>query len=104
MAWRQHGHAKVDASSPSAFGVCDRCGRLFNYRDLIKQFDWRGPRLMWLGIFVCREDLDKPQEQLRPIVLPPDPLPVLNPRPEAYAAEDGGLPPDQATLPPIEWS
>lgn len=31
------------------------------------------------------------QEQLRSIILPPDPLPIFNPRPEQYPIEEGGL-------------
>ena len=30
---------------------------------------------------------DIPQMQLRTIIIPPDPVPVLNPRPEQYSAE-----------------
>lgn len=37
-----------------------------------------------LRILVCRTCLDRPQIQLKTIILPPDPLPVLNPRPELY--------------------
>jgi len=40
-----------------------------------------------LRLLVCRRCLDKPQIQLRTIVIPPDPLPVINPRPEFYAVE-----------------
>lgn len=43
---------------------------------------------MSLQILVCRECLDIPQSQLRPIVLPPDPVPIFNPRPEAYTQDD----------------
>jgi len=96
MAWRYHGRAKVDSNSPSAFGVCDRCKMLYNLRDLHWQYDWRGPRLMNLRLLVCDKDLDKPQEQLRPRVIPPDPLPIPNARPENFAAEMGP--------PPAPWS
>jgi len=34
-----------------------------------------------------RTCLDKPQIQLRTIIIPPDPLPVINPRPEFYSDE-----------------
>lgn len=90
MAWRPHGHAEVDPQAPSAFGVDDRSGMLHNLRDLTWQFDWRGNRLMNLRILVSARNLDRPQEQLRPIIPPPDPVPVMNSRPENYAAEDAG--------------
>lgn len=87
--YRYHGHARVQPKNPEAFAVCDRCYRLFNKSDLRFQYDWRGPRLMNLRILVCQECYDRPQEQLRPIVLPPDPQPIINPRPEFYTTDDG---------------
>lgn len=91
MAWRPHGRAKVNVGNQDAFAVCDRCYLLYNKSDLQWQYDWRGPRLMNLRILVCRICLDKPQEQLRPRILPPDPVPVFNPRPENYYADDGDV-------------
>lgn len=92
MSWRYHGRAKVDPTSPQAFGVCDRDGMLYNLRDLFYQFDWTGPRLQNLRIRVCRRCLDRPQDQLRPVVTGADPVPVVDPRPENYAAETGPPP------------
>jgi len=51
------------------------------------QYQWAGPRLQNLQLRVCDDCLDIPQEQLRSIIIPPDPLPVLNPRPEYYNIE-----------------
>lgn len=87
MAWRYHGRARVSASNPSAFGVCDRCKLLYNLNKLTWQFDWAGPRMINKRILVCHTCLDVPQQQLRTIVIPVDPPPVLNARPEAYAIE-----------------
>lgn len=89
MPWRQHGHARVNPRAPDAFAVCDRCNRLWNKRDLIWEMQWRGPRLMKTGFLVCQPCLDVPQQQLRPRILPTDPVPILNPRPEFYRVEDG---------------
>lgn len=100
MPWRPHGHARVDPQSPSAFGVCDRCGFLYNLDDLRFQFAWRGPRLMNIRLLVCEPCYDKPTEQRRPIVLPPDPVPRTNPRPEGYASEDQGISAAQSATPP----
>ena len=98
MAWRFHGHARVNPSAPSAFGVCARCQFLYNLDDLIFQYDWRGPRLQNLYFRVCKPCCDKPQEQLRPIILPPDPVPRYFPQVENYAAEDAG---GGAYVPPV---
>lgn len=78
------GRAVADASSPRAFAVCDRCGMWYNHSDLRWQFDYRGRQLANLRILVCETCLDDPQPQLKPRILPPDPLPVLNARTEPY--------------------
>jgi hypothetical protein len=41
-----------------------------------------------------------PNEQLRARIIPPDPVPVANPRPENYAAEDVGESATQSATPP----
>jgi len=84
MAWASKaGHATTDPSAPEAFGICDRCGFTYNLaRDLPWQFDFRGPRLANLRLRICRPCQDTPWEFYKPIVVPPDPLPVLNPRPQ----------------------
>jgi hypothetical protein len=89
---RPHGRAQISARAPRALGVCDRCGFLYNHDELQWQWDWlQGPRLFNLRILVCRTCLDIPQESGRTIVLPPDPVPIANPRPENYVAADNPL-------------
>jgi len=84
MAYRFHGRAQVNANQPRAFARCDRCGFIYNHADLRFQFDFRGPQLMNLRILVCDPCYDKPQAQLKPIILTEDPLPIMNARPEDY--------------------
>lgn len=38
-----------------------------------------------IRLLVCSHCYDTPNQQLRTIILPPDPLPVFNPRPEQYS-------------------
>lgn len=91
---RQHGNAQISANAPRALGICDRCGFLYNHGDLQWQWDWQqGPRLFNLRILVCRDCLDIPQESGRTIVLPPDPVPINDPRPENYVLADNPLSP-----------
>jgi hypothetical protein len=91
-----YGRASVSRRWPRAHAICERCGGRFNHDQLQWQFQWNGPRLQNLRILVCRSCLDVPQEQLRTIILPPDPVPIENPRPELSTAiyaslrEDGG--------------
>lgn len=83
--WHPTGHAKVNARSPEAQGCCDRCYRNFSLRSLSWQFQWAGVKLQNLRLLVCCECLDTPMPQLKSIIIPADPVPVLNPRPEQYA-------------------
>jgi hypothetical protein len=84
----QSGRARVSSTNPKAFGICDRCGFLYNHSDLQWQFDWAGASLINKKILVCDTCLDVPQEQLRAIILPADPEPIVNPRVENYAVYD----------------
>jgi hypothetical protein len=81
---RPHGRAKVSTRNPQAFGICDRCSFLYNHNQLQWQFDWAGAGLINKRILVCNTCLDTPQEQLRAIILPADPTPILNPRVQNY--------------------
>ena len=88
---RPHGRAVIDERNPMALAVCDRCRFLYNHRDLAWQYQWAGPTLMNKRILVCQPCMDVPQEQLRTILLPPDPVPVDNPRPEDYNISNGNI-------------
>lgn len=89
MGWAsQSGRARTNPSNPQAFGVCDRCGIWYNHYKLRWQFDWRGASMMNIRILVCPTCYDTPQQQLRAIVLPADPVPILNPRVEAFIADE----------------
>lgn len=85
---------RVNPSSPQAFAICDRCGQLRNLVDLRWQYAWGGLNLYNTRILVCDPCLDIPNENLRTIILPPDPPPVLNARVADWAAESGQNVPD----------
>lgn len=76
------GRARTSSRNPQAFGVCDRCGIWYNHSSLRWQFDWAGASLINKRILVCNPCYDTPQNQLRAIILPADPVPILNPRTE----------------------
>ena len=90
MAYRPHGHAQVNPESPSCWATCARCGFNFNLKNLNWQYDWRGNALVNLQLLVCDKCLDTPSPWYRSIVLPPDPPPVINARPEPYAVDEAG--------------
>jgi hypothetical protein len=90
MAYRPRGRARVNPDDPRAFAVCDRCGFLFNHHDLAFQHQWQGVKLQNKRILVCESCSDKPSQFLRAIILPPDPKPIFNPRPEFYSIDEAG--------------
>ena len=84
----QSGRARTSASNPQAHAICDRCGFRYNLVNLKWQFDWRGASLMNLRILVCNDCYDTPQEQLRAIIVPADPVPVMNPRVQDFVTAE----------------
>lgn len=87
MAWARSGRARISRTNPEARGVCDRCGFMYSLNYLRYQYQWAGTKLQNLRLRVCDTCMDVPQEQLRAIILPPDPVPVMDPRPERYSGE-----------------
>lgn len=79
------GRARTSATNPQAHATCDRCGIRYNHVDLAFQYDWAGAAMMKKNILVCRICMDRAQPQLRSIVLPGDPPPIMNPRLDIYS-------------------
>jgi hypothetical protein len=82
------GRARTSAKKPQAHAICDRCGFRYNWVDLQWQYQWRGPVIQNIRILVCRHCLDTPQEQLRAIVLPSDPNPIVNARVQDFESAE----------------
>lgn len=83
MSRPQSRFVRVDATNPSGAGQCDRCGFWYNARDLTWQYQYGGVQLYNQRILVCTTGnrcADKPSDFLRTIILPPDPMPLKNPR------------------------
>ena len=75
------GRARISARRPRAMGECDRSGFWYPLDDMKKQMQWAGNSLIWTGLLVGPDQLDKPLDQLRAPILPPDPIPRFMPRP-----------------------
>lgn len=88
---RYHGRADISPTRPRALAICDKCGAMYNQDKLRWQFQWGGPRLINLRMLVCDTCYDIPQDQLRLLILPPDPVPISYPRPESYNVTDNPL-------------
>ena len=107
------GHARLDPQRPMAFAICERCGFMYRHCDLRWDTQFHGKQIRRTGYLVCASCNDVPNPTLRPIVLPPDPVPILNPRPEPVHCHvfkpraDGATPVFKADLksrmfPPID--
>jgi len=82
------GRAQTSTRNPRAFGVCDRCGIWYNHDRLQWQYQWGGASLYNKRILVCNTCLDVPQQQLRAIIVPADPTPIMNPRTQDFSAAE----------------
>ena len=80
--------ARTDASSPRAWATSDRSSFIGNHENLLWQKEWAGTGLINKRLLVYADEYDTPNRQLGTIVLPPDPLPVMNARPENYAIDE----------------
>jgi hypothetical protein len=98
----QAGRAKTSSTNPQAHAICDRCGFRYNHVNLRWQYDWRGASLQNLRLLVCSTCYDAPQEQLRAIVVPADPTPIVNPRVQDFvtASQDTRVTSGQNTVDP----
>jgi hypothetical protein len=88
VVWRFHGRARTSPSSPQAYACCDRCALWYNHVDLQWQTQWSGIKLQNLRLLVCERCLDVPQPQLKARILPPDPVPIMNARPEPFFIDE----------------
>jgi hypothetical protein len=52
------------------------------------QYDWAGASLINKRILVCTTCYDEPQEQLRAIIVPADPMPIINPRVQDFVTAE----------------
>jgi len=84
----QAGRARTSSSNPQAHAICDRCGFRYNHVNLSWQYDWRGASLQNLRLLVCSDCYDAPQEQLRAIVVPADPTPIINARVQDFVTAE----------------
>lgn len=82
--------AEVNADNPAGWATCDMCGFVTNHNKLSWERQWFGPNLKNTGFLLCEVCIDKskPAPFLQTLVLPPDPPPLMNARPENYDADE----------------
>lgn len=97
------GRARTSVTDPRAFAVSDRDGSWRNHCDMAWQYQWQGNELVNLRILVGLDELDVPNEQLRNPQLPPDPVPVDNPRLEPFQYDANPSTVTQWDQPGAQW-
>lgn len=101
---RPQGRSEISPTHPRALAICDRCGFRYNHDQLKWQYDWRGPGLQNIRVLVCDSCTDKPQQNgQRTIILPADPIPIMNARPEFYVTDNNPLSAIGANPSPLLW-
>lgn len=81
-------NARTDLTNPQGWGTSDKNGFIYNQKNLQWQLEWSGTELINKRILVGPDEYDQPNRQLGTIILPPDPVSILNARPEPYAVEE----------------
>lgn len=74
-------YVNIDPNNPDAVGICRLSNFVFNHKDLVKQMKWAGNTKVWTGLMVGKPFQDTLNEQNRPPMIKPDPLPIDNPSP-----------------------
>ena len=90
MPNRPHGRAGAQVPGKGPLAICDRCGFLYYQQDLVWQYDYLGGAVpQSLGVLVCRRTcLDELNHANQLLIIPPDPPPIFNARPEFYDVDE----------------
>lgn len=84
-----HGkYVRINRLNPRAIAYCDITGLPCMHDDLRKQMQYAGSGLIDTKFLVNKRFLDKPNPQLLSPLIQTDPKPIINPRPEMWAAEE----------------
>lgn len=89
MTYRPHPKYASNSAKAGPWSTCDRCGFINSQSDLQWQFDYvGGPVPQSQGWLVCPRCINPLTMQRQLIVLPPDPPPIFNTRPENYTVDE----------------
>src|SRR6516225_4202108 len=79
---------QVDPKNPQAWATDDLSGFVVQHNDLQSVREWAGTQIINKRFLTHPDFLDEPQRQLGTLILPPDPPPIMNARPENYTADE----------------
>ena len=87
--WRPHPkNADTNPDYPRAWATDDRSGMITNLHKMRWEVQWSGQQLIKTGFLVGADNYDIPQEQLRTLIIPADPPPLMNARVEPYVIDE----------------
>lgn len=89
MSYRPSPKYASKDSRLGAWTTCDRCGFISNQSDMQFQYDFLGGSTpQSTGYLVCPRCLDDLRWQNMLLIIPPDPPPIYNTRPETYTVDE----------------
>ena len=89
MARRPHPKWATRNPHDGPWSSCDRCGFVVSQNRMTFQYDFLGGSVpQSLGLLVCPTCLDDLNFQQKLLILPPDPRPIYNTRPEPYVVDE----------------
>lgn len=89
MTYRPHSKYASNSAKAGPWSTCDRCGFIWSQSDLQWQFDYvGGPVPQSQGWLVCDRCINPLTLQRQLLILPPDPPPIFNTRPENYTVDE----------------
>ena len=89
MAKRPHPRRTTTDPHAGPWTTCDRCSFVVSMNRMQFQYDYMGGSSPQnLGLLVCEKCLDDLSFQQKLLILPPDPQPIFNTRPENYVVDE----------------
>lgn len=89
MSWRPHPkRTTLNIEKPDPWGTSDRNGMVGDHSRMVWQFRYAGNELINTRLLVHPDEYDIPNEQFKTLILPPDPDPLMNARPEQYVIDE----------------
>lgn len=90
MSGLPHGQQKAtcDPHNLDSYAICDVSGVLVNHSTMRFQDILAGDTFVNTGLLVAPGYYDIPNEQDRALRIPPDPVPIKNPRPPSWVMQE----------------
>lgn len=89
MTFRPHPKYASNSAKNGPWTTCDVCGFIDSHSRMQWQYDYRGGNSpVNVRILKCPRCVDALRFQAKLVILPPDPRPIMNTRPESYVVDE----------------